>query len=203
MNAVTVFFWGLSAVAILGALLCITRKNPVASALWLVLTLFALSGIYVLLDAHFIAVMQVIVYAGAIMVLFLFVIMLLRAGAPGSASDIKGTAGRVTALVLDVRNNGGGNNFLNRPIVREVIRSDGINRKGRFFVITGRLTFSAAANSGLKLPERIRLKTADADPTGPTPVEFEITAGDKKGQFPVTITPAPAGRPVTMIVTIK
>jgi len=55
-------------------------------------------------------------------------------------------ANGVEALVIDVRNNGGGNNFLNRAIVREVIRSDAINRKGRFFVITGRLTFSAAAN---------------------------------------------------------
>ena len=94
------FFWGLSAVAILGALLCVTQRNPVIGALSLVMTLFALSGIYVLLDAHFIAVMQVIVYAGAIMVLFLFVIMLLNVGRPDSPSDVKGTAGKLTALVL-------------------------------------------------------------------------------------------------------
>ena len=62
------------------ALLCITRKSPVASALWLVNTLFQLAAIYVLLDAHFIAAVQVLVYAGAIMVLFLFVIMLLNLG---------------------------------------------------------------------------------------------------------------------------
>ena len=59
------------------ALLCITRKNPIACALWLVVTLFSLAALFVLLDAQFIAVLQVLVYAGAIMVLFLFVIMLL------------------------------------------------------------------------------------------------------------------------------
>src|SRR6266542_3271512 len=50
----------------LSALLCITRRNPVASALWLVVTLFALAALFVLLDAQFIAVLQVLVYAGAI-----------------------------------------------------------------------------------------------------------------------------------------
>jgi NADH-quinone oxidoreductase subunit J len=57
--------------------MCITRRSPVASALWLVETLFSLAAIFVLLDAQFIAALQVMVYAGAIMVLFLFVIMLL------------------------------------------------------------------------------------------------------------------------------
>lgn len=71
-------FWAFSGVAILAALLCITRRSPVASVLWLVVTLFALAGDFVLLDAQFIAVLQVLVYAGAIMVLFLFVIMLLN-----------------------------------------------------------------------------------------------------------------------------
>ena len=83
----------------LSALLCITRRNPVASALWLVVTLFALAGLFVLLDAQFIAVLQVLVYAGAIMVLFLFVIRLLNLGRPGP-SDIKGPAGVLTAVVL-------------------------------------------------------------------------------------------------------
>ena len=59
-----------------------------ASALWLVATMFALAAIYVLLDAQFIAAIQVLVYAGAIMVLFLFVIMLLNLGR--SESDIRG-----------------------------------------------------------------------------------------------------------------
>ena len=114
---ITAFFWGLSALAILGALLCITQRNPVIGALSLVMTLFALSGIYVLLDAHFIAVMQVIVYAGAIMVLFLFVIMLLNVGRPG-VSDVKGTAGKLTAVVL------GGTLILELVILRRFIPGD-------------------------------------------------------------------------------
>jgi len=97
---IQVTFWVLAVVAVAGALLCVTRKNPVMSALSLVMTLFALAGIFVILDAHFIAVMQVIVYAGAIMVLFLFVIMLLNAGRPGTAGDIRGPAGKITALLL-------------------------------------------------------------------------------------------------------
>src|SRR6266545_117767 len=83
----------------LSALLCITRRNPVASALWLVVTLFALAALFVLLDAQFIAVLQVLVYAGAIMVLFLFVIMLLNLGRPGP-TDIKGPVGLLIAAVL-------------------------------------------------------------------------------------------------------
>jgi NADH-quinone oxidoreductase subunit J len=95
---VTLFFWVFAGIAIGSALLCITRKSPVASALWLVNTLFNLAAIYVLLDAHFIAAVQVLVYAGAIMVLFLFVIMLLNLGRAGP-SDIKGPWGRVVAGV--------------------------------------------------------------------------------------------------------
>ena len=70
----------------MSALLCITRRSPVGSALWLVVTLFALAAMFVLLDAQFIAALQVLVYAGAIMVLFLFVIMLLNLGRPGDPS---------------------------------------------------------------------------------------------------------------------
>ncbi len=92
-------FWLFSGVAILSAFLCITRRSPVASALWLVITLFSLAGLFVLLDAQFVAVVQVIAYAGAIMVLFLFVIMLLNLGRDGPG-DMKGWPGRIVALVL-------------------------------------------------------------------------------------------------------
>ena len=57
-----------------------TRKSPVAAALWLVNTMFCLAALYVMLDAQFIGAIQVLVYAGAIMVVFLFVIMLLNLG---------------------------------------------------------------------------------------------------------------------------
>ena len=93
------FFWVFGVLAMLSALLCITRRNPVVSALWLVVTLFALAAMFVLLDAQFLAVLQVLVYAGAIMVLFLFVIMLLNLGRPGP-SDIKGPLGVLSAVVL-------------------------------------------------------------------------------------------------------
>jgi NADH-quinone oxidoreductase subunit J len=96
---VEVLFWGFSGFAIVAALLCVTRTSPVASALWLVQAMFALAGVYVLLDAHFIAAIQVMVYAGAIMVLFLFVIMLLNLRGEGP-SDMRGWGGRVMAVVL-------------------------------------------------------------------------------------------------------
>jgi NADH-quinone oxidoreductase subunit J len=78
MGLLSFLFWCFAGWAILSALLCITRSNPVASAPWLVSTMFSLAGIFVLLDAQFIAAIQVLVYAGAVMVLFLFVIMLLN-----------------------------------------------------------------------------------------------------------------------------
>ena len=81
--------------------MCITRRSPVASALWLVQTLFALAAIYVLLDAQFIAALQILIYAGAIMVLFLFVIMLLNLGASGP-SDMAGRPGKVIAGLLGI-----------------------------------------------------------------------------------------------------
>jgi NADH-quinone oxidoreductase subunit J len=64
--------------AVVSALLMVTNKRPVRAAMSLVATMSFLAGIYVLLDAHLIAALQLIVYAGAIMVLFLFVIMLLN-----------------------------------------------------------------------------------------------------------------------------
>ena len=73
-----VIFYIFAAFAVLSAALCILQKNPVSAALWLVSTMFSLAAIYVLLNAQFIAAIQVLVYAGAVMVLFLFVIMLLN-----------------------------------------------------------------------------------------------------------------------------
>jgi NADH-quinone oxidoreductase subunit J len=75
-----IIWWIFAALAIGGAAGMIGGRNPVASLLSLVLTLFSLGVLFLLLDAHFIGVIQVIVYAGAIMVLFLFVIMLLNLG---------------------------------------------------------------------------------------------------------------------------
>jgi len=74
----SIFFIILAVVAIFSGLMVILKKNPIASVLFLVLTLFCTAALYVLLAAPFIAVIQIIVYAGAVMVLFLFVIMLLN-----------------------------------------------------------------------------------------------------------------------------
>src|SRR5215471_2290020 len=72
-------FYLFGAVAVISSLLVISQRNPIYSVLLLIASFGALSGLYVLLDAPFVAVIQIIVYAGAIMVLFLFVVMLLNA----------------------------------------------------------------------------------------------------------------------------
>jgi len=72
-------FYIFAAVAVGASLLVIAQRNPIYSVLLLIASFGALSGLYVLLDAPFVAVIQIIVYAGAIMVLFLFVVMLLNA----------------------------------------------------------------------------------------------------------------------------
>ncbi len=76
--ATTFFFYLLSGLAVLGGILVITRKNAVHSALALILTLLALAGLYLMLYAPFVAGVQILLYAGGIMVLFLFVIMLVN-----------------------------------------------------------------------------------------------------------------------------
>jgi NADH-quinone oxidoreductase subunit J len=97
---ITEFFFLLFLVmAAAGSVMVVANRNPVASLMFLVLTLFSVAGLFVLLDAHFLAAVQVIVYAGAIMVLFLFVIMLLNLGHERE-SDLRGIVGRVTATVL-------------------------------------------------------------------------------------------------------
>jgi len=78
MPLTTLLFYLLSAMAVGGALMMLLSKNPVHSVLWLVVVFFAISGHYILLNAQFLAVVNIIVYAGAIMVLFLFVVMLMN-----------------------------------------------------------------------------------------------------------------------------
>jgi len=93
-----VIFYIFAAFAVLSAALCILQKNPVSAALWLVSTMFSLAAIYVLLNAQFIAAIQILVYAGAVMVLFLFVIMLLNLGQ--TQSDIRGPSSIAATLVI-------------------------------------------------------------------------------------------------------
>lgn len=74
----TVLFILFGAIAVCGAIMVVTRKHPMASALYLILTLFAVAALFVLRQAHFLAAIQVIIYAGAVVVLFIFVIMLIN-----------------------------------------------------------------------------------------------------------------------------
>jgi len=94
-----ILFYVFSGVAIGSAIAMVTRKNPVASLLFMVATLASLAGIFVLFEAHFLAAIQVIVYAGAIMVLFLFVIMLLNLG-HDYQKDLKGGVWAILAFVV-------------------------------------------------------------------------------------------------------
>jgi NADH-quinone oxidoreductase subunit J len=87
-----VFFAGLALVAGISGLLVIIQRHAVYSALFLIITMCSLAGLYILLDAHFVWAVQVLVYAGAIMVLFLFVIMLLnlpREETPWAPHDLR------------------------------------------------------------------------------------------------------------------
>jgi NADH-quinone oxidoreductase subunit J len=95
-----VHFYLFGLIAIASSIAFVTRKSPVAAALWLVNTMFCVAALYAMLEAHFIGVIQVLVYAGAIMVVFLFVVMLLNLGDPSEIADIRGKWGRLVAGLL-------------------------------------------------------------------------------------------------------
>lgn len=95
----TVLFWLFSVLAIGAALAMVTRRNAVTAALWLVNVMFALSALYVMLGAHFLGATQVLVYAGAIMVVFVFVVMLLNL-ADTDARVRRGRAAAVAASAI-------------------------------------------------------------------------------------------------------
>ena len=81
-------FYFIACLAIISALFVVLNRNPVYSAVMLVFCFFSLAALYVLLEAYFVAVLEIIVYAGAIMVLFLFVIMLINVGKEIAATSI-------------------------------------------------------------------------------------------------------------------
>ncbi len=81
MDTAHILFWFLSLLALFSAIMMVVSKNPIHSVLWLIIVFFAISGHYILLNAQFLAIVNLIVYAGAIMVLFLFVIMLMNLNA--------------------------------------------------------------------------------------------------------------------------
>ena len=100
-----IFFWIIAALTVLGAISTVTRKNAIAAVMSLVATFFGLAALYAMLSAHFLAVLQVLVYAGAIMTLFVFVVMVLNrdesepwALSGGVISKLAGVAALVYAM---------------------------------------------------------------------------------------------------------
>jgi NADH-quinone oxidoreductase subunit J len=83
-------FYLFGVIALASAIAFVTRTSPVPAALWLVNTMFSLAALFVMLDAQFIGIMQILVYAGAIMVVFLFVVMLLNLGHPSELAAPRG-----------------------------------------------------------------------------------------------------------------
>jgi NADH-quinone oxidoreductase subunit J len=104
MNVPLIVFFALAVIAVLGAVSLILQKHPIHSALSLIVVMVALAGLYLLMGAEFVAAVQIIVYGGAIMVLFVFVIMLLNAGVEErtSFSQLARFAGLPLAIVLMV-----------------------------------------------------------------------------------------------------
>ncbi|MEO6547274.1 MAG: NADH-quinone oxidoreductase subunit J [Ferruginibacter sp.] len=107
MSITEILFWFLSILALGGAVMVVTSKSPVHSILYLILTFFAISGHYILLNAQFLAIVNIIVYAGAIMVLFLFVVMLMNLNADSEPQQknrwlmyIGGIAGGSLLLII-------------------------------------------------------------------------------------------------------
>ena len=90
-------FYFLSFLAVLSALMVVFSKNPIHSVLYLIITFFAIAGHYILLNAQFLAAVHIIVYAGAIMVLFLYVIMMLNLNA--EVEPHKSNAAKIAAVV--------------------------------------------------------------------------------------------------------
>jgi NADH-quinone oxidoreductase subunit J len=102
MTAPLVVFFLLAGLAVMGAVSLILQKHPIHSALSLIVVMIALAGLYLLLGAEFVAAVQIIVYGGAIMVLFVLVIMLLNAGVEEhtSISKMAGAPGLLLVVAL-------------------------------------------------------------------------------------------------------
>ena len=102
VTAELAIFFVLAALAVLGAASLIFQRHPIHSALSLIVVMVALAGLYLLMGAEFVAAVQIIVYGGAIMVLFVFVIMLLNAGVEEhtNVSKLAGIAGIPLAVAL-------------------------------------------------------------------------------------------------------
>src|SRR6266849_7765646 len=102
MNAPLIIFFVLAAMCVIGAISLILQRHPIHSALSLIVVMIALAGLYLLMGAEFVAAVQLIVYGGALMVLFVFVIMLLNGGVEEhtNLSKMAGAPGLLLVLAL-------------------------------------------------------------------------------------------------------
>ena len=156
---IPILFFLFAAVAIASGIMMIVHRNPIYCALFLIITLFSVAGLYVLLNAPFIAAVHIIVYTGAIMVLFLFVIMLLdlksetlrqRSGGFMRILSIVVSGVLFAELVLFLRSG-----IKNTPLVKEGLKIGGTKEIGNLlfteylfpFEITSVLLLSAIIGS--------------------------------------------------------
>ena len=99
-SGIQLLFFALAGVSLIAGVLVVFQKHPLRSALWLIVNFFAVAGLYLLANAEFIAAIQIIVYAGAIMVLFLFVIMLLNLRQPEEPSPRRYAGHKVWGVLM-------------------------------------------------------------------------------------------------------
>ena len=104
MNFVDLLFLGFATLAVGGGVLMIFSRHPISAALFMIISMVSVAGLFVLLEAFFLAILQVLVYAGAVMVLFLFIIMLLDVGPEGAKNSrlklVSGFAGVACFSIL-------------------------------------------------------------------------------------------------------
>jgi NADH-quinone oxidoreductase subunit J len=94
----TFVFYLFAITAIVGAVLCVVQRSAVVSAMWLMSTMFSLAALFILLQAELLGILQILVYVGAVLVLFLFVVMLLNLDTVGR--DVRGPAGTGAAIAI-------------------------------------------------------------------------------------------------------
>lgn len=99
-GGIEIIFFILAGVALVSGVLVVFQRHPLRSALWLIVNFFAVAGLYLLAHAEFIAAIQIIVYAGAIMVLFLFVIMLLNLRLPETVGKLPHIGQKILGIAL-------------------------------------------------------------------------------------------------------
>ncbi len=145
----TAAFYVLATVAVASAVLLVLFRNPVYSALSLVATLFAVAGLFVLLNAYFLAAVQIIVYAGAVMVLFLFVIMLLNLGHPETlepmTSRYRGTAILFLCALLVAHLGAMGARQLGPPAENEALLTENVPTIGKLLYTDFLFPFEVAS----------------------------------------------------------